>query len=87
MMPILLIMLTITPCVSADTIDEVIKWLRTASLKLFKWSADNQMKANQDKYNLIVSRNENVSMHIGPFESKNSNCESRLIVDLILVSI
>ena len=60
-----------TPYVSADTIDEVIKRLETVSVNLFKWVADNQMKANQDKCHLIVSKNENVSMHIGPFEIKN----------------
>ena len=38
-----------TPYVSADTVDEVIKRLENASVKLFKWFADNQMKANQDK--------------------------------------
>ena len=59
-----------TTYVSADTIDEVIKRLETASGKLFKWFADNQMKANQDKCHLIVSKSENVSMHIGPFEIK-----------------
>ena len=32
--------------------------------------ADNQMKANQDKCHLIVSKNENVSMYIGSFEVK-----------------
>ena len=52
-----------TRYVSADTIDEVIKRLETASVKLFKWSAENQMKANQDKCYLIVSKNENASMH------------------------
>ena len=51
-----------TPCVSADTIDEVIKRLETASVKLFKRFAHNQMKANQDKCHLIISKNENVSM-------------------------
>ena len=59
-----------TPYVSADAIDEVIKRLETASVKLFKWFEDNQMKANQDKCHLIVSKNENISMHIGPFEIK-----------------
>ena len=59
-----------TPYVSANTIDEVIKRLETASVKLFKWFADNQMKANQDKCHLIVSNNGNISMHIGPFEIK-----------------
>ena len=67
-----------TPYVSADTIDEVIKRLETVSVKLFKWFADNQMKANQDKCHLIVSKNENISMHIDPFEIKNTNCEKLL---------
>ena len=67
-----------TPYVSADTTDEVIKRLETASVKLFKWLADNQMKANRDKCHLIVSKNENISMHIGPFEIKNTNCEKLL---------
>ena len=48
------------PYVSADTIDEVIERLETASGKLFKWFTDNRMKANQDKYHLIISKNENV---------------------------
>ena len=67
-----------TPYVSADTIDEVINRLETASAKLFKWFVDNQMKANRDKCHLIVSKNENISMHIGPFEIKNTNCEKLL---------
>ena len=65
--------------VSADTIDEVIKTLETASVKLFKWFADNQRKANQDKCNLIFSKNENVSVHIGPFEIKTINCKKLLV--------
>ena len=36
------------------------------------------MEANQDKCHLIVSKNENKSMYIGPFEIKNSNCEKLL---------
>ena len=54
-----------TPYVSADTIDEVIKRLENAFAILFKWFANNQMKANQDKCHLIASKNENISMHIG----------------------
>ena len=64
--------------VSADTVAEVIKRLETASVNLFKWFVDNQMKANQDKRHQIVSKNENLSMHIGPFEIKNTNCEKLL---------
>ena len=52
-----------TPYVSADTIDKVIKRLEAASVKLFKWFEDNQMKANQDKCHLIVSKNENISIN------------------------
>ena len=62
--------------VSADTIDEVIKRLQIASVKLFKWFADNQMKVNQDKCHLIISKNENVSMYFGPFEVRETNCET-----------
>ena len=36
------------------------------------------MQANQDKCHLIVSKNENKPMHIGPFEIKNSNCKKLL---------
>ena len=45
------------PYISADTIDEVIKRVETASVKLFKWLAGNQVKANQDKSQLIVTKN------------------------------
>ena len=36
------------------------------------------MKANQDKCHLIINKNENVSMYIGPFEIKNTNYEKLL---------
>ena len=65
-----------TPYASADTIDEFVKRLETASVKLFKWFAGNQMKVNQDKYHLIVSKNGKIS--IGLFEIKNTNCEKLL---------
>ena len=56
-----------TPYVSADTIDEVIKRLGNFSVKLFKWFAENQIKASKDKCHLSISRNENVTVYIGPF--------------------
>ena len=43
-----------TPYISADTIDER---LENASVKLSKWFPDNQMKANQDKCHLLISKN------------------------------
>ena len=36
------------------------------------------MNANQDKCYLIVSKNENMSMHIGQVKIKNTNCEKLL---------
>ena len=47
-------------------------------MKLFKWFADNQMKANHVNCFLFVSKNENISMHSGPFEIKNTSCEKLL---------
>ena len=67
-----------TPYISADTVDEIIKRPKTATVKLFKWFADKQMKANQDKCHLVISKNENVSVHIDPFGIKNTNCEKLL---------
>ena len=67
-----------TPYVSPDIIDVVIKKQETATVNLFKWFADNQMKANQDKCHLVVSKNENLSTHTDPFEIKNTNYEKLL---------
>ena len=71
-----------TPYVSVDTIDEVIKRLENSSVKLFKWFADNRIKANQDKRPLIVSKNENIITYIGPFEIKKTNCEKLLGINV-----
>ena len=60
---------------SADTIHEVNKMLETTFVKLFEWFTNNQIKAKQDKCLLIGSKNENVSMHTGPFEIKNTICQ------------
>ena len=53
-----------TPDVSADTIDEVIKWIETASIKLFKWFVDKQMKANQDNYPPIVGKSDKNDINV-----------------------
>ena len=55
---------TNTPDVSADTIDEVIKWTETASVKLFKWFVDKQMKANQDNYPPIVGKSDKNDINV-----------------------
>ena len=55
-----------------DNIDEVIYSLQESSKKLFKWFADNQMKATEDKCQLIVSTNEFTEIQIGDFSIKSS---------------
>ena len=55
---------------AGDNIDEVIFSLQESSKKLFKWFADNRMKANEDKCLLIVSTNELTEIQIGDFQLK-----------------
>ena len=55
---------------AGDNIDEVIFSLQESSKKLFKWFADNQMKANEDKCHLIVSTNELTEIQTGDFAIK-----------------
>ena len=52
---------------AGDNIDEVIFSLQESSKKLFKWLADNRMKADEDKCLLIVSTNELTEIQIGDF--------------------
>ena len=74
---------------AGDNIDEVIFSLQKSSKKRFKWFADNQMKANEDKCYLIVSTNELTEIQIGDFTIKNSPSEScqvlTLTANLILI--
>ena len=56
--------------------------LQESSKKLFKWFADNQMKANEDKCHLIVSTNELTKIQIGDFSIKNSASEKLLGVNI-----
>ena len=67
---------------AGDNIDEVIFSLQESSKKLFKWFADNQMKANEDKCHLIVSTNELTEIQIGDFTIKNSANEKLLGVNI-----
>ena len=67
-----------TPYVSSDSVQNVIRILENDSIKLFKWSSGNMMKANNDKCQLVVSSNEHVSMKLDNIEIENSNCERLL---------
>ena len=67
---------------AGDNIDEVIFSLQESSKKLFKWFADNRMKANEDKCLLIVSTNELTEIQIGDFSIKNSASEKLLAINI-----
>ena len=56
--------------------------LQESSKKLFKWFADNQMKANEDKCHLIVSTSELTEIKIGDFTIKNCASEKLLGVNI-----
>ena len=43
-----------TPDVAADSIKDAIRKLENDSMKLFEWFSDNKMKANKDKWHLII---------------------------------
>ena len=71
-----------TPYAEADNIDEVIAILKNDSIQLFKWSSDNQMKASKDKYHLVISNNEKVSMKTDNIELENTSSEKLLGITL-----
>ena len=71
-----------TPYASSDSMEDVISILEKDSIKLFKWSSDNMMKANKDKCHLIVSSNEHISIKLDNIDIENSNCERLLGVKI-----
>ena len=48
-----------TPYVTGD-----INSLENISIKLFKWFADSQMKANKEKCHLLISGSENITINV-----------------------
>ena len=67
-----------TPCMSANNMDEVVKYLEEASTKLFKWFSDNLMKSNAEKLHLSVSTNNTVNTKVENSDIKNSHCQKFL---------
>ena len=56
--------------VTPESLDDVIKSLEEGSIKLFQWFSDNQMKANHDKFHVLVSGKNNVTMNANVFKTK-----------------
>ena len=66
---------------AGDNIYEVVFSLQESSIKPFKWFADNQMKANEDKCHLTVITNELTEIQID-FSMKNSGSKKLLGVNI-----
>ena len=47
-----------------DSFEDIIKSLENHSIELFKWFSDNQIKANKDKYQVLISSNENDTTNV-----------------------
>ena len=65
------------PCCSSFSLDKVIKNLEAWTNNLFKWLHENHMKANADKYHLLVTSKSATSANIEEFVISNSNEEKR----------
>ena len=67
-----------TPYVVGNNIKDVIIKLQNASLALFQWLYDNQMKANPDKSHFICSADDKVNIIVENQKICNSPCEKLL---------
>ena len=71
-----------TPYVTDDSIESVINSLENVSIKLFKWFADNQMKANKDKFHLLISGSKNITINVDGNIIAKRICENLLGVNV-----
>ena len=67
-----------TPFASGNTPVEVLECLDNASVKLFEWFSNNQMKANPDKCHLLISSMTPTSVNIKGHIINNSKFEKLL---------
>ena len=57
------------PYIAVDNIDDFIKSLDKAFTALFQWFDNNLLENNPDKFHLLISSNENITVKIGEYES------------------
>ena len=67
-----------TPYVVGNNGEDVLVKLQNASLTLFQWFYDNQMKANPDKCHFICSTDDKVNITVENQKICNSPCEKLL---------
>ena len=71
-----------TPFSIANSIEETISILEDISEKLFQWFSSNQMKANEAKCHLLLSKHSSVSIKIKDAKVKNSASEKLLGIQI-----
>ena len=74
-----------TPHDTYKYLETVLKDLKQGSDTLFKWFTDNLLKANPEKYHLLVNTNEKRHLNVGEVEKSNSkNAKNSWELKLIL---
>ena len=63
---------------ATNKLETVLKYLEQRSDTLLKWFADNLLKANPEKYHLLVGTNEKRHLNVGEVEISNSKCKKFL---------
>ena len=67
-----------TPYVTGDNISSVVKLLEELACTIFQWFKDNGMKANADKYHVLLSASNELTVKINEVQIKNSQSEKLL---------
>ena len=68
-----------TPYLSRKNVEEVLNGLENVSSNLFQWFAENKLKGNATKCDLLISSGENVRVNIGTSQIRNSDCKRLFI--------
>ena len=67
-----------TPYTSDISLNLILEKLESSTHHLFRWFKENHMKANPDKYNLLVTTNALTFVNINSFQITNSTEEKLL---------
>ena len=71
-----------TPYIVGDNITEALTNLSSLAQKLFTWFSNNKMKANHDKWHLLLSTQESFNIQIANFTIKSSKAKKLLGINL-----
>ena len=71
-----------TPYTSDISLNLILEKLESSTHHLFRWFKENHMKANPDKYNLLVTTNALTFVNINSFQITNSTEEKLLGIKL-----